>query len=100
MKTVEQFTKDLDILLSDIAFSGLKNVHPGVLEKLSLFESSAQALGMGQGAALIARFSASLKAYRQSLHSPNDPTAQAGRDLCGLLASLDFYNKNVGGNME
>jgi hypothetical protein len=92
MNAVERFSRDLDILLSDIAFSGLKNIHPGVLEKLARFEAAAGTLGMEQGAALISRFAAALREYRLA-------GVESGRELSALLAGLDFYNKNIGGNL-
>jgi hypothetical protein len=97
MNRVERFTRDLDTLLSDIAFSGLKNIHPGVLKKLARFQADAGALGMEQGAPLISRFAAALREYR--LSSP-DTAPVSGSELSALLAGLDFYNKNISGNLE
>jgi hypothetical protein len=96
MNSVERFSRDLDILLSDIAFSGLKNIHPGVLEKLTRFEADAGALGMEQGAALISRFAAALRTYRLSSPDTKDTAPVSGRELSALLAGLDFYNRNIG----
>jgi hypothetical protein len=110
LKSVERFSRDLDTLLSDIAFSGLKNVHPGVLEKLARFEAAAGALGMEQGAALISRFASALRAYRLAEHSgtsrfqaspdTHDTRPESGRELSALLAGLDFYNRNISGNLD
>jgi hypothetical protein len=107
MNSVEHFSRDLDTLLSDIAFSGLKNIHPGVLEKLSQFEAGAAALGMEQGAALISRFASALREYRLAEHSLQQTSRDtkntapvSGSELSSLLAGLDFYNKNISGNLD
>jgi hypothetical protein len=100
MNAVERFSRELDFLLSDIAFSGLKNIHPGVLEKLSGFETAAGTLGMEQGAALISRFASALREYRLASPGIKDSAPVNGRELSALLAQLDFYNKNISGNLD
>jgi hypothetical protein len=92
MNAVFRFTHELESLLSDIAFSGLKNVHPGTLEKIALLEGTVGELGMGKGASLLKEFAEALRTYR--LGEANNS------DLAALLCNLDFYNKNIIGNSE
>jgi hypothetical protein len=98
----ERLCGELDTLLSDICFSGLKNVHPEILEKLTLLEGTAKELGMERGAVLISQFAASLVNYRLAGNSPSAAsrgTAASGKneDALTLLCALDFYNKNLMG---
>jgi hypothetical protein len=99
MNALSRFCRELDTLLSDIIFSGLKNVHPEVLEKLTLLEGTAKELGMDRGAELITQFAASLRNHR--LAAPGTPGIPGGknRETVKLLCALDFYNRNVMGNM-
>jgi hypothetical protein len=90
MNAVDRFTGELETLLSDIAFSGLRNIHPAFLDKLTLLENTARELGMEQGSALLRQFSLALRQYR---------LGSAGTDAgaAALLCRLDFYNKNLTG---
>ncbi|AEF82019.1 hypothetical protein [Leadbettera azotonutricia] len=98
MNALEKLCHELETLLSDICFSGLKNVHPEILEKLTLFEGTAKELGMERGAALINQFAASLRNYRAGTSNAVDPGEKSEQAL-KLLCALDFYNKNILGNM-
>jgi hypothetical protein len=92
MNALGRLCRELDTLLSDICFSGLKNVHPEVLDKLTLLEGTAKELGMDRGAALMNQFAASLRNYRLA--------AEKNEQVLKLLCALDFYNKNVMGNLH
>jgi hypothetical protein len=96
MNALNRLCRELDTLLSDIIFSGLKNVHPEVLEKLTLLEGTAKELGMDRGAELIKQFAASLRNHRLAV--PGTPGGKSGETV-RLLCALDFYNKNIMGNM-
>jgi hypothetical protein len=91
MNAVDRFTRELETLLSDIAFSGLKNIHPAFLDKLTLLENTARELGMEQGAVLLGQFSAGLRQYRIGSTNAGNPA--------DLLCGLEFYSKNLTGNM-
>jgi hypothetical protein len=92
MNALDRLCRELDTLLSDICFSGLKNVHPEILEKITLLEGTAKELGMERGAALLNQFAASLGNYRL--------TAGKNEQVLKLLCALDFYNKNIMGNLH
>jgi hypothetical protein len=92
MDAVERFTTELYTLLSDIAFSGIKNVHSGVLTKLEAIKAAAVELGMSKGAELLSEFSDALGNYRT-----NEEDAER---VLALLSGLAFYNENLTGNRQ
>jgi hypothetical protein len=96
MNAVDRFTRELETLLSDIAFSGLKNIHPAFLDKLTLLENTARELGMENAAALLGKFSAALRQYRLG----SADAAAAGGSPAALLCGLEFYCKNLAGNIS
>jgi hypothetical protein len=89
---LRRFCGELETLLADICFSGLRNVSPGVLEKCSFLEAAAKELGMNTGARLLGAFAAALSEYRSGRGGGSVPAA--------LLCRLDFYEKTVAGNLE
>jgi hypothetical protein len=99
MNAVDRFTRELETLLSDIAFSGLKNIHPAFLEKLTLLENTARELGMENGAVLLGQFSAALRQYRLGSADAADAAVAAGSPAA-LLCGLEFYGKNLAGNIS
>jgi hypothetical protein len=99
MNALEKLCHELETLLADICFSGLKNVHPEVLEKLTRFEGTAKELGMERGAAMINQFAASLRNYHADA-SNEVPSGEKKEQALKLLCALDFYNKNILGNMQ
>jgi hypothetical protein len=92
MNAVAAFTRELETLLADTAFSGLRNIHPGIPEKFRCLSGSAAGLGMEKGAALLAEFAEALRNYRLS--------GEGGGSAAALLCAVDFYNKNVKGNIN
>jgi hypothetical protein len=107
MNALEILCHELETLLADICFSGLKNIHPEILEKLARFEKRAKELGMERGAMLINQFAASLRNYRAgtsnavSCETSNEvPPGEKNEQVLKLLCALDFYNKNILGNMQ
>ncbi|MFP3041180.1 hypothetical protein LQZ19_05095 [Treponema primitia] len=99
MNALGKLCRELETLLADICFSGLKNVHPEILEKLTLLEGTAKELGMERGAALINQFAASLRDYRAGT-SNEVSRSEKNEQALNLLCALDFYNKNILGNMQ
>jgi hypothetical protein len=97
MNAPDQLCRELETLLSDICFSGLKNVHPEILEKLTLLEGTAKELGMERGAALMNQLAASLRNYRLAGAASR---GEGNEQVLSLLCALDFYNKNVMGNLQ
>jgi hypothetical protein len=97
MNAIERFTGELDTVLSDIAFSGLKHIHPEILERLKSLEGAARELGMGKGAELLAGFAGVLQAYKLG-RGGAPPHGGSSDQAATLLCSLDFYNSNVKGN--
>jgi hypothetical protein len=95
MDAVERFCRELDTVLADIAFSGIKNIHPGFLRKLESLSSAAKELGMAAGASLLNEFGAALRDYRLAGESAK---TGSGDKPVSLLCRLDFYSKNVRGN--
>ncbi|MDR3199976.1 MAG: hypothetical protein LBT68_00835 [Spirochaetales bacterium] len=96
MKAPERFTRELDTLLADIAFSGIKNIHPGALDKTGSLAAAAKELGMAQGEKLLAEFEEALRAFRLAAESakPED-----SKNVISRLCRRDFYNKNLMGNI-
>ena len=97
MSAPERFSRELDSLLSDICFSGLKNIHPSCLEKMSRMAGTARELGMEQGARLLEAFAFALRDYRLAREAGQVSESESP---AALLGKLDFYNKTVMGNME
>jgi hypothetical protein len=94
MNATSRFTRELETLLSDAAFSGLKNIHPGTLDKLAVLEKTAEELGMRRGARLLKNFAEALRTWRLNEKAAGGET----ENLAKMLCSLDFYNKNLTGN--
>jgi len=91
MNAVDRFARELETLLQDIAFSGLKNASPSILEKLTLLGFTAKELGMEKAAALLSQFTEALRIYRLEGGEGKKPAA--------LLCGLEFYGKNIAGNL-
>jgi hypothetical protein len=92
MNALDRLSRELDTLLSDIAFSGVKNIHPEIIDKLARLEGTAKELGMEKGAALMNQFAGALRNYRLA--------GEGNEPVLNLLCALDFYNKNVMGNLQ
>ncbi|MDR2768478.1 MAG: hypothetical protein LBB82_09175 [Treponema sp.] len=93
LRAIERFNSELDALLSDIAFAGLRNVYAVTAGKLESLADTARLLGMETGAALLAEFSAALREYRAGSAAPDGAAARSGKaERCiSLLCKLEFY---------
>ncbi|MDR2917222.1 MAG: hypothetical protein LBV74_20700 [Tannerella sp.] len=89
--TVEKVLTDLEELLSDIGFTGLRNTQPVMLQKMEQLKASLQELGMTEGARQSDDFITSIRAF----HTNNLPLTTIVDKLC----ALDFYVKTIKGNL-
>lgn len=89
--TVEELMRELELLLSDICFSGMKNTQPALLQKLDGLKAWMIELGMPRGCAQIEAFMQTLRAYQLGESS----TIEAADKLC----ACEFYVRNVLGNL-
>jgi hypothetical protein len=70
----------------------MKNASPSILEKLTLLGLTAKELGMEKGVVLLSQFIEALRIYRLEGGEGEKPGA--------LLCGLEFYSKNISGNLE
>ena len=87
--TVERILNELELLLSDFCFAGLRNAPPGFLHKLEELQKCMETLGMTQGADCIAKFTAAMQSY----HLGDADVLPA----INAMAALEFYCKSASG---
>lgn len=84
---IEHLFSELELLLSDMAFSGLRNLQPITIQKLEDLKHWMKELNMQEGVRLIDRFIDAVYAY------------QSGRGtvegVADSLCALEFYEKHV-----
>lgn len=85
--TVDALLRRMELLLSDICFSGLKNAQPILLHQLDELRGELDALGMVHGAQRCAAFNNALTGYRRG----ERPVSEAADALC----ALECYCKNA-----
>lgn len=83
--------KELELLLSDIAFTGLHNLQPVTLQKLEGLKKWMIELNMPEGVKLTDRFIQSARTY-QTGETPIDVLASG-------LCALEFYEKTITNNV-
>lgn len=91
MTSIEKLFYELELLLSDIAFAGLKNSQPIVLDKLETIQQGFKELQMTEGYRIADEFKRALKLY----HTGDGNAEDSANKLC----SLEFYVKSVLGNL-
>ncbi|NDV67174.1 hypothetical protein [Bacteroides sp. 224] len=82
--------KELELLLSDIAFTGIHNLQPVTLQKLEDLKRWMHELSMMEGVHLINRFIESVYAYKDGRKKVSEVTS----DLC----ALELYQKMITNN--
>jgi len=85
--TIEKLFNELELLLSDIAFGGLKNAQPVVLDKLEIIQHGMKELQMTEGYRLAEEFKQALTAY----HLGTGNAEESADKFC----SLEFYTRSV-----
>lgn len=90
--TAEKVIQELEFTLSDVCFSGLKNVQPALLEKLTELQRWMEELGMAEGSKQTSLLIETLRACRMAETSVS---AAAGQ-----LCALEFYSKNILGRIN
>lgn len=88
---LDSLFKELELLLSDIAFTGIRNVQPVTLQKLDGLKQWMKEFGMSEAIRRIEALSTSIRDY------------QAGEEtitsVVSKLCALDCYQKTVSGNL-
>ena len=87
---VKNLLAELELQLSDIAFSGLRNIQPVTLQKLEDLKHWMNELNMSEAIRLTDRFIDSVYAW-QAGQTTLEPVAA---NLC----ALEFYEKNLVNN--
>ena len=87
---IKNLLAELELQLSDIAFSGLRNIQPVTLQKLEDLKHWMNELNMSEAIRLTDRFIDSVYAW------------QAGQTTLEIVATnlcaLEFYEKNIVNN--
>ena len=87
---VKNLLAELELQLSDIAFSGLRNIQPVTLQKLEDLKHWMNELNMSEAIRLTDRFIDSVYAWQAG----QTPLATVAANLC----ALEFYEKNLVNN--
>lgn len=93
MKNVTEVLEDLQTLLSDIAFSGIRNIEPSSINDMKKLERKMKNLGMLNGAKYIYDFKNNVFEYVS-----NNKNEVIKERAIKTLCKLEFYLKNVIGN--
>lgn len=88
---INELFKELELLLSDIAFAGLHNIQPVTVQKLEELKHWMNELNMTEGVRLIDRFIESVHDCRAGKMT----VAEVATNLC----ALEFYEKTISGNL-
>ena len=84
---IENVCRELELLLSDIAFGGLRNVQPVTLCKLEELKQWMKELNMTEGISRIDRLVRSFHQYRLG--------AITMEQLVSECCALEFYEKHI-----
>ena len=87
---IKNLLAELELQLSDIAFSGLRNMQPVTLQKLEDLKHWMNELNMSEAIRLTDRFIDSVYAWQAA----QPPLAPVAANLC----ALEFYEKNIANN--
>lgn len=88
---IENIFRELELLLSDIAFGGLRNVQPVTLRKLEELKQWMVELNMSEGIERINRLVRGFHDYQSGVV----PIEQLASEFC----ALEFYEKQILANM-
>lgn len=88
---IENVFRELELLLSDIAFGGLRNVQPVTLRKLEELKQWMVELNMSEGIERINRLVRGFHDYQSGVIS----IEQLASEFC----ALEFYEKQILANM-
>lgn len=92
MMIIENVFRELELLLSDIAFTGLRNVQPLTLGKLEAMKQWMNELGMAEGIRRTDTLLGAFRAYR---------SGETGmEELASEFCALEMYQKQVTGNLR
>ncbi|HBA31255.1 hypothetical protein [Parabacteroides goldsteinii] len=87
---IKNLLAELELQLSDIAFSGLRNIQPVTLQKLEDLKHWMNELNMSEAIRLTDRFIDSVYAWQAGQTTLETVTAN--------LCALEFYEKNIANN--
>lgn len=90
--TIENVFRELELLLSDIAFTGLRNVQPLTLSKLESMKQWMSELGMAEGIRRTDTLLRAFRAYRSG--------EMGMEELASEFCALEMYQKQVTNTMH
>ncbi|CRF31432.1 hypothetical protein BRSU_0118 [Brachyspira suanatina] len=82
--------RDLEILLSDISFSGINNIDYSTIEKIEILEKKFEKISMENIKNLLTEFINSIKQYKTS----EDKKINI-KEVSNNIAKLEFYIRNA-----
>ena len=89
-RMIDKILAELELLFSDISFSGIRNLQPVTLQKLEVIKAKMNELSMAEGVALIDDFIDTFNDWRENKKPVNE--------VIDRLCVIDFYQKTVSGN--
>lgn len=89
---IENVVEELELLLSDIAFGGLRNVQPVTLSKLEELKRRLTELNMTEGVRRIDRLIKAFHEYRAGAVTVELPASE--------FCALEFYEKHISENLS
>ncbi|MCD7899233.1 MAG: hypothetical protein LUH22_04955 [Bacteroides sp.] len=90
--TLNRLLKELELLLSDIAFTGIHHIQPVTLQKLEDLKKWMIELNMTEGIRLIDKFIQSVYEYKAG--------KQSVETTISSLCALEFYEKTTSGKQK
>ena len=88
---INELFKELELLMSDIAFAGLRNIQPVTLQKFEELKHWLNDLNMTEGVRQVDLFIASVQSYQAGKGSVEE--------MASHLCALEFYEKTVSENV-
>lgn len=89
---LNRLLKELELLLSDIAFTGIHHIQPITLQKLEDLKKWMVELNMAEGVRLIDNFIQSVYDYKVE--------KQSMETVVSSLCALEFYEKTTSGKQK
>ncbi|WP_232473291.1 hypothetical protein [Brachyspira sp. SAP_772] len=86
---LEEIVKELEIILSDIAFSGIDNIDSSFVERIEMLENSAREKNILNLSNLLNDFVSSIKDYKL------EDSRENLQKVFINVSKLDFYIKNA-----
>ncbi len=88
---IERLFEELEELISDIGFAGIRNTQPVTLQRMEEMKRWLIELSMPEGVGVIDRFIVSMREYHAGAVTASEPVDK--------LCALEFYLKTITGNL-